>query len=112
VIGAGEIARRYARAVFGLAEGAKEHARLLEEVQSLNAEITGSAELTRVLLTPIHPRAERKKLRTGCSCCRLWPPRCKSSSTSRPAASPRASSPRIRSTRPHGSRSAPRSRAA
>ena len=62
MIGAGEIARRYARAVFGLAEGAKEHARLLAEVQSLNAEITGSADLTRVLLTPIHPRAERKKL--------------------------------------------------
>jgi len=60
VIGAGEIARRYARAVFGLNAGAKEHARLLDEVQSLAAEIAASDELTRVLLTPIHPRGERK----------------------------------------------------
>jgi F-type H+-transporting ATPase subunit delta len=62
VIGAGEIARRYARAIFGLAEDAQAHARLLEEVQSLSSEIAGSADLTRVLLTPIHPRGERKAL--------------------------------------------------
>lgn len=60
MIGAGEIARRYARAIFGLAEGAKAHTRLLEEVQSLESEITGNIDLTRVLLTPIHPRVERK----------------------------------------------------
>ena len=60
MIGAGEIARRYARAIFGLADGAAGHARLLGEVQSLASEISGSAELTRVLLTPIHPRVERK----------------------------------------------------
>jgi F-type H+-transporting ATPase subunit delta len=60
VIGAGEISRRYARAIFGLAEGATAHAKLLEEVRTLVAEITGNAELARVLLTPIHPRAERK----------------------------------------------------
>ncbi|MFI5314271.1 MAG: ATP synthase F1 subunit delta [Myxococcota bacterium] len=62
MIGAGEIARRYARAVFGLADGAKEHARLLAEVQSLAVEISGSDELTRVLLMPIHTRAERKAI--------------------------------------------------
>ncbi len=62
MIGAGEIARRYARAIFGLAEDAQAHARLLEEVQSLSSEIAGSADLTRVLLTPIHPRGERKAL--------------------------------------------------
>ena len=62
MIGAGEIARRYARAIYGLVDGAQAHARLLEEVQSLSSEITGSAELTRVLLTPLHPRGERKAL--------------------------------------------------
>ena len=62
MIGAGEIARRYARAIFGLADDAKGHARLLEEVRSLESEITGSADLTRVLLTPIHPRGERKSV--------------------------------------------------
>ena len=60
MIGAGEIARRYARAIFGLAEGAKAHADLLEQLRSLASEIAASPELTRVLLTPIHPRAERK----------------------------------------------------
>jgi len=60
VIGAGEIARRYARAVFGLADGPTAHAKLLEELRTLVAEITGNSELTHVLLTPIHPRTERK----------------------------------------------------
>ena len=60
MIGAGEIARRYARAIFGLAEGRDAHARLLEQVKLLEAEISGNAELTRVLLAPLHPRAERK----------------------------------------------------
>ncbi len=60
MIGAGEIARRYARAVFGLSEGAKAHADLLEDLRTLTAEIAGNAELTRVLMTPLHPRAERK----------------------------------------------------
>ena len=60
MIGAGEIARRYARAIFGLAYGAKAHADLLEQLRALSAEIDGSAELTRVLMTPIHPRAERR----------------------------------------------------
>ena len=62
MIGAGEIARRYARAIFGLAEGAKAHADLLEQLRSLSSEIAGSPELTRVLMTPIHPRAERKAI--------------------------------------------------
>jgi len=60
VIGAGEVARRYARAVFGLADGAQAHARLLDEVKSLSGEVTGSVELSRALLTPLHPRSERK----------------------------------------------------
>ena len=60
MIGAGEIARRYARAIFGLGEGAQAHAKLLEEVRALSSEIAGSEELGRVLLAPLHPRAERK----------------------------------------------------
>jgi F-type H+-transporting ATPase subunit delta len=60
VIGAGEIARRYARAVFGLSEGAQAHAKLLDEVGTLANEITSSDELRHVLLAPLHPRAERK----------------------------------------------------
>ena len=60
MIGAGEIARRYARAIFGLAEGAQAHATLLEEARTLSAEIAGSEELGRVLLAPLHPRSERK----------------------------------------------------
>lgn len=62
MIGAGEIARRYARAIFGLVDGAKAHADLLAELRGLSAEIAGSPELTRVLMTPIHPRAERKAI--------------------------------------------------
>ncbi|HTO09127.1 MAG TPA: ATP synthase F1 subunit delta [Myxococcota bacterium] len=62
MIGAGEISRRYARAIFGLAEGGAAHAKLAEQVRTLSSEITGSAELSRVLLTPIHPRVERKAL--------------------------------------------------
>ena len=60
MIGAGEIARRYARAIFGLAEGAQAHAKLLDEVRTLSDEIAGSAELGHVLLAPLHPRSERK----------------------------------------------------
>jgi F-type H+-transporting ATPase subunit delta len=62
VIGSGEISRRYARAIFGLAEGAAAHTRFLEQVGALEGEIASSAELSRVLLTPIHPRVERKAL--------------------------------------------------
>jgi F-type H+-transporting ATPase subunit delta len=56
----GEVARRYARAIFGLGADAAARAKLLGEVQTLAGEIEGSAELTRAVLTPIHPRAERK----------------------------------------------------
>ena len=60
MIGAGQISRRYARAIFGLSEGAPAHAKFLDEVRALTAEITGNPELTRAVLTPIHPRVERK----------------------------------------------------
>ena len=61
MIGAAQIAQRYARAVFALAEGdATRAARLLEEFDALTQEILGSDELRRCLLTPLFPRSERR----------------------------------------------------
>jgi len=60
VIGGGEIARRYARAVFGLGADAAARAKLLADLDGLELEISGNAELASVMLTPIHPRSERK----------------------------------------------------
>lgn len=61
MIGGTAIARRYARAVFGLGEG--DPARtgtLLEEFEALTDEILASDDLRRSLLTPLFPRAERQ----------------------------------------------------
>jgi F-type H+-transporting ATPase subunit delta len=61
VIGPGQIAQRYARAVFGLAEGdAARAAGLLAEFDALTDEILGSDALRRCLLTPLFPRSERR----------------------------------------------------
>ena len=61
MIGASQIAQRYARAVFALAEGDIGHAaRLLEEFDTLTEEILASDELRRCLLTPLFPRSERR----------------------------------------------------
>jgi F-type H+-transporting ATPase subunit delta len=60
VIGGGEISRRYARAVFDLGESPQARAALLVSLDALATEIAGSPELANVLLTPIHPRSERK----------------------------------------------------
>jgi F-type H+-transporting ATPase subunit delta len=60
MIGAGEIARRYARAVFGLGENAAARAKLAADVATLAQEVAESEPLRRVLFTPLHPRAERK----------------------------------------------------
>lgn len=60
MIGGGEIARRYARAVFGLGADAAARAKLYDAVDGLSREISGNQELTSVLLTPIYPRSERK----------------------------------------------------
>ena len=54
------IALRYARALFGLREGAGDRARLLGELDTLTDEILASADLQRVLFTPIHARRERR----------------------------------------------------
>jgi F-type H+-transporting ATPase subunit delta len=65
VIGSSQIAQRYARAVFGLAEGdAARAARQLEEFDVLTQEILGSDALRRCLLTPLFPRTERRAVVT------------------------------------------------
>jgi len=60
LIASSEIARRYARAVFGLGDSPAARAKLAADVATLAEEITASDELRAVLFTPIHPRAERK----------------------------------------------------
>lgn len=60
MIGGGEIARRYALAVFGLGADAAARAKLYAALDALALEIAGNDELASVLLTPIHPRSERK----------------------------------------------------
>lgn len=54
------IAKRYARAVFGLAEETAGAEQLLLEIDSLTEEILASPDLRRVLLTPLYPRNERR----------------------------------------------------
>jgi F-type H+-transporting ATPase subunit delta len=60
VIGATQVAQRYARAIHGLADGdAARAARLLGEFDTLTEEILASDDLRRCLLTPLFPRTER-----------------------------------------------------
>ncbi len=54
------VAQRWARALYGLAGNLDEASALLEQLGRLCDEIVGSLELQRVLLTPIHPRVERR----------------------------------------------------
>jgi F-type H+-transporting ATPase subunit delta len=56
----GPIARRYARALFSIGQESRNVRQILEEVDTLTEEIFQSEDLRRVLLAPIHPRAERK----------------------------------------------------
>jgi F-type H+-transporting ATPase subunit delta len=60
MIGGGEIARRYALAIFGLGESPPARAKLLSDLDVLTAEISTSPELSRALFQPIFPRGERK----------------------------------------------------
>lgn len=53
------IARRYARALFGLGD-AKTAAELLDELARLSETIVSSDEMRRVLFTPIHARPQRR----------------------------------------------------
>ena len=54
------IARRWARALFGLAEDLAGATALLEEFGALTEQIVESEELRRVLFTPIYVRSERR----------------------------------------------------
>lgn len=60
MIGGTAIARRYARALFGLGQERGDPAALLAEVEEITDTILDNPELRRVLLTPIHPRRERR----------------------------------------------------
>ncbi|MGH9889138.1 MAG: ATP synthase F1 subunit delta [bacterium] len=60
MIGGGEIARRYALAIFGLGENPAAHAKLLADLHTLTQEIAASPDLSRVLFQPIFSRGERK----------------------------------------------------
>jgi F-type H+-transporting ATPase subunit delta len=56
------VARRYARAVFGLAGAELSADALLAEVGALTDVIAANDELRRALFTPLHPRPRRKAI--------------------------------------------------
>jgi F-type H+-transporting ATPase subunit delta len=60
MIGGQAIARRYARALFGLGEEVAQPQALLDDVDTFIEAVEASDELARVMFTPIHPRAERR----------------------------------------------------
>ena len=60
MIGGAAIARRYARALFGLGEELGDPAALLADLESFTDAVETNEELSRVMFTPIHPRAERR----------------------------------------------------
>lgn len=56
----GTAGRRYAKALFGLAQDEHRHRDVRGELERLHALFAGSRELRDTLLTPLHPAAERK----------------------------------------------------
>ncbi len=56
------VARRYARALFGLARSEKGAEALLGEVDALTDAIVGNEDLRRALFTPLHPRPRRQAI--------------------------------------------------
>lgn len=60
MIGGNAIAERYARALFALGEEVGDPAVLLTEIEELAEAATVIPELTRVLFTPLFPRAQRR----------------------------------------------------
>ena len=56
----GTAGRRYAKALFGLAQDEHRHRDVRGELEQLHALFAGSQELRDTLLTPRHPAAERK----------------------------------------------------
>jgi F-type H+-transporting ATPase subunit delta len=56
----GSAARRYAKALFSLAQEENRAAQVREEVERLGRQLAESAELRAVLLRPLHPVAQRR----------------------------------------------------
>jgi F-type H+-transporting ATPase subunit delta len=56
----GSAARRYAKALFSLAQEENRAAEVREEVERLGRQLAESAELRAVLLRPLHPVAQRR----------------------------------------------------
>jgi len=56
----GTAGRRYAKALFGLAQDEHRHRDVRGELERLHALFAGNRELRDTLLTPLHPAAERK----------------------------------------------------
>lgn len=60
MIGGAAIARRYGRALFGLGSEVADPASLLADLGAFCDAVDESEPLSRVMFTPIHPRAERR----------------------------------------------------
>ena len=60
MIGGGAIARRYAHALFGLGEEVADAGTLLADLEAFTQVVEASDELSRVMFTPLYPRAERR----------------------------------------------------
>jgi F0F1-type ATP synthase delta subunit len=57
--------RRYARALFSLASEENRVAAVRDELRRFGAALEASAELREVLLQPLHPAAERRRVLDG-----------------------------------------------
>ncbi len=62
MIGGTAIAQRYARALFALGQETGEPQDVLDEIQELVETATVMPELSRVVFTPLHPRAQRREV--------------------------------------------------
>lgn len=60
MIGGAAIARRYARALFGLGQELGDPEALLADLEAFTDAVEANEDLSRVMFTPIHPRAERR----------------------------------------------------
>ena len=60
MIGGAAIARRYAHALFGLGEEVADAGTLLADLEAFTQVVEASDELSRVMFTPLYPRAERR----------------------------------------------------
>ena len=62
MIGAGLIARRYAKALFDLGRETASPATLLEELDAIAEIASEHRDFARVILTPLHPREQRRSV--------------------------------------------------